>query len=322
MKAIVFHKYGSPDVLKCEEIERPTAGDDEVLIKVRAAALNPYDWHFMRGMPYLIRIMVGLRRPKVTRLGFDVAGHVEAAGRKVTQFKPGDPVFGGCAGLRAGAFAEYACTSESALAMKPHNVTFEQAAAVPMGALTALQGLRDKGHIKPGQKVLVNGAAGGVGSIAMQIAKSFGAEVTGVCSTRNVDLVRSIGADQVIDYTQQDFTKSGHRYELILDAVGNRPLSAMRRILSSNGILVMAGGEAGRWMSVLSRFGSQKFVGLLARSSKEDLTIMHDLMATGKVTPVIDRRYKLNEVPEAMRYLEEGHARGKVVISLEDSDRS
>jgi len=332
MKAIVFHNYGSPDVLKCEEIETPTAGDDEVLIKVRAAALNPYDWHFVRGMPYLIRIMAGLRKPKVTRLGFDVAGEVEAVGRKVTRFKPGDPVFGGCFGARAGAFAEYACTSESALALKPHNVTFEQAAAVPMGALTALQGLRDKGHIKPGQKVLVNGAAGGVGSLAVQIAKSFGTEVTGVCSTRNVDLVRSIGADQVIDYTQQDFTKSGHRYELILDAVGNRPLSSMRRILSSNGILVMAGGEAGRWMigpvvrtiqaSVLSRFGSQKLVGLLARSSKEDLTIIHDLMATGKVTPVIDRRYKLNEVPEAIRYLEEGHARGKVVvIGLEDSDK-
>jgi len=332
MKAIVFHNYGSPDVLKCEEIETPTAGDDEVLIKVRAAALNPYDWHFVRGMPYLIRIMAGLRKPKVTRLGFDVAGEVEAVGRKVTRFKPGDPVFGGCFGARAGAFAEYACTSESALALKPHNVAFEQAAAVPMGALTALQGLRDKGHIKPGQKVLVNGAAGGVGSLAVQIAKSFGTEVTGVCSTRNVDLVRSIGADQVIDYTQQDFTKSGHRYELIFDAVGNRPLSAMRRILSSNGILVMAGGEAGRWMigpvvrtiqaSVLSRSGSQKFVGLLARSSKEDLTLMHDLMANGKLTPVIDRRYKLNEVPEAIRYLEERHARGKVVISLEDGDKN
>jgi NADPH:quinone reductase-like Zn-dependent oxidoreductase len=201
-----------------------------------------------------------------------------------------------------------------------------------MGALTALQGLRDKGHIKPGQKVLVNGAAGGVGSLAVQIAKSFGTEVTGVCSTRNVDMVRSVGADEVIDYTQQDFTKSGHRYDLILDAVGNRPLSAMRRILGSNGILVMAGGEAGRWMigpvvraiqaSVVSRFGSQKVVGLLAKSTKEDLTILHDLMATGKMTPVIDRRYKLNEVPEAMRYLEEGHARGKVVVSLEDGDRS
>src|ERR1700733_12330386 len=332
MKAIVFHNYGSPDVLKCEEIETPTAGDDEVLIKVRAAALNPYDWHFVRGMPYLIRIMAGLRKPKVTRLGFDVAGEVEAVGRKVTRFKPGDPVFGGCFGARAGAFAEYACTSESALALKPHNVTFEQAAAVPMGALTALQGLRAKGHIKPGQKVLVNGAAGGVGSLAVQIAKSFGTEVTGVCSTRNVDLVRSIGADQVIDYTQQDFTKSGHCYELIFDAVGNRTLSAMRRILSSNGVLVMAGGEAGRGMispvvrtiqaGVLSRSGSQKFVGLLARSSKEDLTIIHDLMATGKVTPVIDRRYKLNEVPEGIRYLEEGHARGKIVISLEDGDKS
>src|SRR3984957_20619336 len=248
MKAIVFHKYGSPEVLKCEEVEGPTAGDDEVLIKVRAAALNPYDWHFMRGMPFLFRIMAGLRKPKVTKLGFDVAGQVEAVGRQVTQVKPGDPVFGACAGARVGAFAEYACTSESALALKPHNVTFEQAAAVPMCALAALQGLRDKGHIKPGQKVLVNGAAGGVGSLAVQIAKSFGTELTGVCSTRNVDMVRSIGADQVIDYTQQDFTKSGHRYDLIFDAVGNLPLSAMRGILSYTGVLVMAGGEAGRWM--------------------------------------------------------------------------
>jgi NADPH:quinone reductase-like Zn-dependent oxidoreductase len=202
MKAIVYRNYGSPDVLKCEEIEKPTAGDDEVLIKVRAASVNPLDWHCMRGTPYLVRIMTGLRKPKITRLGVDVAGQVEAVGRNVTQFKPGDEVFGAC----RGAFAEYACTSESALVMKPDNVTFEQAAAVANAAFTALQGLRDKGHIQPGQKVLINGAAGGVGTFAVQIAKSFGADVTGVCSTRNVDMVRSIGADQVIDYTQEDFT--------------------------------------------------------------------------------------------------------------------
>ena len=323
MKAIVYYHYGSPDVLKCEEIEKPTAGDDEVLIKVRAASVNPLDWHFMRGTPYFVRIMAGLRKPKITRLGVDVAGQVEAVGRNVTQFKPGDEVFGSC----RGAFAEYACASESALVVKPANVTFEQAAAVPVAAFTALQGLRDKGQIQPGQKVLINGAAGGVGTFAVQIAKSFGADVTGVCSTRNVDMVRSIGADQVIDYTQEDFTKSGQRYDLIFDSVGNHSLSACRRVLNPKGIYVAVGGPDGRWLIgplarrsqalVLSRFVSQKLVMFLARWSKEDLTVMHELMEAGKVTPVIDRRYRLSEVPEAIRYLEEGHARGKVVITLE-----
>ena len=210
MKAIVYYNYGSPDVLKCEEIEKPTAGDNEVLIRVRAASVNPFDWHFMRGTPYMVRIQAGLRKPKDKRLGVDVAGQVEAVGRNVTQFRPGDEVFGAC----RGAFAEYACASESALVMKPDNVTFEQAASAPVAAFTALQGLRDKGQIQPGQKVLINGAAGGVGTFAVQIAKSFGADVTGVCSTRNVDMVRSIGADRVIDYTQEDFTKSGQRYDL------------------------------------------------------------------------------------------------------------
>jgi NADPH:quinone reductase-like Zn-dependent oxidoreductase len=326
MKAIVYHDYGSPDVLRLEEIEKPTAGENQVVIKVRAAALNPYDWHFMRGLPYPVRIIAGLRKPKVTRLGFDVAGEVEAVGRKVTQFKPGDAVFGGCAGALAGAFAEYACALESALARKPDNVTFGQAAGVPMGALTALQGLRDKGHIQPGHTVLVNGAAGGVGSFGVQIAKAFGAEVTGVCSTRNMEMVRSIGADRVIDYTREDFTTGGQRYDVILDAVGNRSLSACRRALSPKGILVMAGGQADRWMigplartlwaGLLSRFGSQKLVGMLTRSSKEDLGMMRDFMASGQVTPVVDRTYKLSEVPEAIRYLEEGHARGKVVIAV------
>jgi NADPH:quinone reductase-like Zn-dependent oxidoreductase len=323
MKAIVYSNYGSPDVLKCEEIEKPTAGDNEVLIKVRAASVNPYDWHFMRGTPYAVRIPAGLRKPKVTRLGADVAGQVEAVGRNVTQFKPGDAVFGTC----RGAFAEYACTSEAALVMKPSNVTFEQAASVPIAVFTALQGLRDKGHIQPGQKVLINGAAGGVGTFAVQIAKSYGAEVTGVSSTRNVDMVRSIGADRVIDYTQEDFTKSGQRYDLLFDAVGNHSLSACRRVLNPKGVLIMAGGTAGRWMIgalargiaalVLSRFVSQDLVGILARTRKEDLTIMRALIEAGKVTPVIDRRYKLSEVPEAVRYLEEGHARGKVVVTLE-----
>ena len=328
MKAIVYHHYGSPDVLRRVEMEKPEAGDNEVLIRVRAASVNPLDWHFMRGTPYLVRLMAGLRKPKVTRLGVDVAGKVEAVGRNVTQFKPGDEVFGSC----RGAFAEYVCASESALVMKPDNVTPEQAASAPVAAFTALQGLRDKGHIQPGQKVLINGAAGGVGTFAVQIAKSFGADVTGVCSTRNVDMVRSIGADRVIDYTQEDFTRSGRRYDLIFDLVGNHSLSAWRHILNPNGAYVAAGAPGSRWMIgalarsigaiVLSRFVSQNLVGVLAQSSKEDLTIMHELMKAGKVTPVIDRFYRLSEVPEAVRYLEEGHARGKVVITLESDDRT
>ncbi len=327
MKAIVYHNYGSPDVLKGEEIEKPTAGDDQVLIRVRAASVNPLDSHLMRGRPYIMRIMMGLRKPKITRPGVDVAGPVEAIGRKVTQFKPGDEVFGSC----RGAFAEYACTSESALVIKPDNVTFEQAASVPVAAYTALQGLRDKGQIQAGQKVLINGAAGGVGTFAVQIAKSFGAEVTGVCSTRNVDMVRSIGADRVIDYTQEDFTKSGQRYDLIFDLVGNHSLLACRRVLNPKGIYLGAGIVGGSMIGllarlitapVLSRFVSQNFVVLMARRSKEDLTIMHELMAAGKVTPVIDRHYRLSEVPEAIRYLEEGHVRGKVVITLEHDNKT
>ena len=322
MKAIVYYNYGSPDVLKCEEIEKPAAGDKEVLIRVHAASVNPYDWHFMRGTPYFLRIPAGLRKPKITRLGVDVAGQVEAVGRNVTQFKPGDGVFGMC----KGAFAQYARASESALVIKPANVTFEQAASVPIAALTALQGLRDKGQIQPGQKVLINGAAGGVGTFAVQNAKTFRAEVTGECSTRNMDMVRSIGADRVIDYTQEDFTRNEKRYDLILDCVGNHSLSACRRVLNPKGIYVAVGGPSGRWMigfladaitaPVMSWFVSQKLVMVLAKPSKEDLTTMRELMESGKVTPVIDKRYSLSEVPEAIRYLEEGHARGKVVITL------
>jgi NADPH:quinone reductase-like Zn-dependent oxidoreductase len=329
MKAALYSRYGPPDVVQIKDVEKPVPKDNEVLMEVRAASVNPLDWHFMRGTPYFVRIMTGLRKPKDKRLGVDVGGQVEAVGRNVTQFKPGDEVFGAC----RGAFAEYACASESALAMKPDNVTFEQAASVPIAAFTALQGLRDKGQIQPGQKVLINGAAGGVGTFAVQIAKSFGADVTGICSTRNVDMVRSIGADRVIDYTQEDFTKSGQRYDLMLDSVGNRSLSACRRVLNPKGIYIPVGGEAGRWMIgplarsitalVLSRFVSQKLVAsFLAKPSKEDLTIMHDLMKAGKVTPVIDKRYRLSEVPEAIRYLEEGHARGKVVITLEHNNKT
>ena len=323
MKAAVYTRYGPPDVVQFADVDKPVPKDNEVLIKVRAASVNPLDWHYMRGTPRFLRLMAGLRKPNVTRLGVDVAGRVEAVGRNVTQLRPGDEVFGSC----RGAFAEYACTSESALVTKPDNVTFEQAAAVPVAAYTALQGFRDKGRIRPGQKVLINGAAGGVGTLAVQIAKSFGADVTGVCSTRNVGMVRSLGADQVIDYTQQDFTKSGERYGLIFDLVGNHSLSACRRVLNPKGIYIGAGGGQGgsmigllaHWVAelVLSRFMGQKFVTLLAKRSKADLTVMRELMEAGKVTPVIDKCYPLSEVPEAIRYLEEGHARGKVIITLE-----
>jgi NADPH:quinone reductase-like Zn-dependent oxidoreductase len=324
MKAIVYHNHGSPDVLKLEEIERPTPGDDEVLIKVRAASVNPLDSGLSRH-PFLRRILFAMSKSKINRPGRDVAGQVEAVGSNVTQFKPGDAVFGWC----GGAFAEYANASQSALVMKPDNASFEQAASVPLAGLTALQGLRDKGKIQPGQKILINGAAGGVGTFAVQIAKSFGAEVTGVCSTRNVEMVRSIGADHVIDYTREDFTKSGQHYDLIFDLVANHSFSARRRVLNSKGMYIGAGivglgGSMGRLLThqitelVLSPFVSQKFVTLMAKLSKEDLAIMGELMEAGKVTPVIDRCYSLSEASEAIRYLEQGHARGKVVITLYD----
>ena len=328
MKAAVYRRYGPPNVIQINEVEKPVPNDNQVLIEVRAASVNPYDWHFMRGTPYLVRIIAGLRKPKDTRLGVDVAGQVEAVGMNVTQFKPGDKVFGSC----RGAFAEYACASESAVVLKPDNVTFEQAASVPIAGFTALQGLRDKGQVQPGQKVLVNGAGGGVGTFAVQIARSYGADVTGVCSTGKADMVRSIGANRVIDYTQEDFTKSGQRYDVFFDAVGNHSLSACRRVLNLKGIYVGAGGTSDPWMIGplthmiaafgLSRFGSQKFVGLLARNRQDDLKTMRELMESGKVTPVIDRRYRLSEVPEAIGYLEEGHARGKVVISLEGANQT
>ena len=319
MKAIVYSQYGSPDVLQYEEIERPTAGDDQILIRIRAAAANPLDYRLMRGGPLIFRIL--LHQPKVKRPGRDVAGQVEAVGRNVTRFKPGDEVFGVC----RGSFAEYACASESRLAKKPGNVSFEQAASVPIAALTALQSLRDYGKVRPGEKVLINGAAGGVGTFAVQIAKSLGAHVTGVCSTRNLELVRSIGADQVIDYTQEDFTAGGDRYDVILDCIANHPLSAYRRVMNSKGRCVIAGGpkEMRVFLKrtlealVLSPIGSRKFVPMMARIRIEDLNVVGELMGTGKVTPVIDRCYRLSEAAEAIRYLEAGHARGKVVISLE-----
>jgi NADPH:quinone reductase-like Zn-dependent oxidoreductase len=321
MKAAVYTGYGPPDVIKIQDVEKPVPKDNEVLVKVRAASVNPLDWRIMKGNPYTLRIFFGLSKPRV-RPGRDVAGQVEAVGTKVTQFKPGDEVFGLC----SGACAEYACASESALVTKPHNVTFEQAASVPVAALTALQGLRDKGHIQPGQKVLINGAAGGVGTFAVQIAKSFGANVAGVCSTRNLEMVRSIGADRAIDYTREDFTKLGQAYDLIFDCILNHSLSSCRRVLNPKGRLVLAGGPDSRWMIrvlarpiqalVVSPFVSQKLVMVLAKRSQEDLTILGEFIATGRVTPVIDRRYSLSEVPKAIRYLQAGHARGKIVITL------
>ena len=324
MKAIVYRCYGSPDVLKYEDIEKPTPTDNQVLVKVHAASVNPLDWHYMRGKPYLMRMEAGVGTPSNPRLGVDFAGTVEAIGPDVKRFKPGDEVFGG----RTGALAEYVTVHEDrALVLKPDNVTFEQAASVPIAAVTALQALRDQGRIQAGQKVLINGASGGVGTFAVQIAKSFGADVTGVCSTKNVEMVRSIGADHVIDYTKEDFTKSGQLYDLIIDNVGSHPLLDYKRVLQPKGIFVIVGGpNEGSWIGpmttpikakLLSPFVSQEFVFFLANLSPEDLTILRDLMQTGKVTPVIDRTYKLSEAPEAIAYLEAGHARGKVVVEIE-----
>ncbi len=323
MKAIVYRCYGSTDVLEFEDVEKPAPADDEVLVKVVAASVNPLDWHFMRGTPYLLRLMSGLGAPDDTGLGVDFAGTVEAVGSNVKRFKPGDEVFGG----GNGAFAEYLTVGEDGpLAMKPANLSFGQAASVPIAALTALQALRDTGKLEPGQKVLINGASGGVGTFAVQIAKSFGAEVTGVCSTRNVEMVRSIGADHVFDYTKEDYTESGQRYDLIIDMVGNHSLSANRRVLTPEGIFVIVGGGKGNWLGpmmnpikalLMSPFVDQEFVMILAQLHQDDLAILGDLMQAGKVTPVIDRRYPLSEVPAALRYSEEGHAQGKIIIDLE-----
>jgi len=324
MKAIVYTKYGPPDVLQLKEVEKPTPKDNEVLIKVHAASVNATEWHIVRGEPFLVRLMVGgILKPKNTIPGADMAGRVEAVGRNVNQFQPGDEVFGDLSECGWGTFAEYVCASENALALKPANTTFEGAAAVPLSAVTALQGLRDKGQIQPGKKVLINGAGGGVGTFAVQIAKSFRAEVTGVCSTRKLDMVRSIGADKVIDYTQEDFTQNGQRYDLILDVAAYRSFSDYNRVLSSKGIYVLVGGSTTRFLQVMflgpwiSMIGSKKFGSLMAKPNNKDLVFMKELLEAGKVVPVIDRRYPLSEVAEALRYLEEGHAQGKVVITVE-----
>ena len=317
MKAIVQNAYGGPDVLALKEIDKPVVKDDDVLVRVHAAGLNAGDVFTMRGVPYLVRLVIGLLKPKKNHVpGWDMAGHVEVVGKSVKQFQPGDEVFASCHGT----LAEYACAADAKLAMKPANLTFEQAAAVPTAAITALQELRDAGKVQPGQKVLINGASGGVGTFAVQIAKSLGAEVTGVCSTRNVDRVRSIGADHVIDYTQEDFTQGGQRYDLILDNVGNYSFSDLRRVLTPQGKVQPNTGHAGMGYVVrafvLSLFLRQQGSMLLAVPTHEDLLILKELIESGKVTPVIDRTYRLSETPEAMGYVGEGHAQGKVVITV------
>jgi NADPH:quinone reductase-like Zn-dependent oxidoreductase len=326
MKAIVYTHYGSPEVLQFKEVAKPTPRDNEVLVHVHAASVNAADLHFLRANPFLMRLWSGLLKPKHPILGAAIAGRVEAVGRNVTQFQPGDEVFGDLSECGLGGFAEYVCASEEALAPKPAHVTFEQAAAVPLAAVTALQGLRSKGHIQAGQKVLIHGASGGVGTFAVQIAKAFGAEVTAVCSTRNVDAVRSMGADHVIDYTQEDFTHNGQQYDLIVAANGNRSIAEYKRALRPNGTYVMTGGSnkqvfqamlLGPW---ISRTGTKKMGNLMAKPNTKDLGFVKELLEEGLVIPVIERCYPLRETAEALRYLEAGHARGKVVITVDQNN--
>jgi NADPH:quinone reductase-like Zn-dependent oxidoreductase len=323
MKAIRYYRYGSPDVLELRDVDPPVIGDDEILIRVRAATVNPLDLHYLRGTPYLVRLAGGLTRPKVNGLGADLAGYVEAVGREVTRFRPGDEVFG----VARQTLAEYVCTrADGPVAAGPATLTYEQAAAVPVAALTALQALRDKGGIQPGYCVLVNGAAGGVGTFTVQLAKAYGAEVTGVCSARNVDLVRSIGADRVVDYTREDFTRTRARYDLMVDLAGGRQLTEVRRVLAPTAVVVAVGGpDRGRWigpfrdiiaMRVRSSFTSQTVRPMLTNPSTDDLAVLRELLESGKINPVVDRTYPLSEAPEAIRYLETGHARGKVVITV------
>jgi NADPH:quinone reductase-like Zn-dependent oxidoreductase len=323
MKAIVCTQYGPPDLLQFKEMAKPAPADNGVLIQVCAASVNPLDWRIMRADPFFIRLAFGLLKPKLDVLGSDFAGRVEAVGKDVEQFQPGDEVFG-VKGAAGGAFAEYVCAAEGELGLKPANISFESAAAVPIAALTALQGLRDKGHIRPGQKVLIDGASGGVGTFAIQIAKAFGAEVTAVCSTNKMDTARSIGADHVLDYTRDNFTQNGQQYDLILAANARHSIFAYRRALSPEGICVKAGGEPSLQGAfedlllapILSRMARKKTRGFIAKGNKTDLVVLQELLGSGKIVPVIDRRYPLSETPEALRYLEDGHAQGKVVITV------
>jgi NADPH:quinone reductase-like Zn-dependent oxidoreductase len=322
MKAITYTDYGSPDVLRLEEVEKSTPKANEVLVKIYAASVNAYDWRYVRADPFLVRLVGGLFRPRNPRLGADIAGRVEAVGSDVTLFRPGDEIYGDLAASGNGAFAEYIAVPEQALALKPANLTYEQAAAVPMAAVTALQALRDGGKIQAGHKVLINGASGGVGTFAVQIAKSFGAEVTAVCSTRNVALVRSLGADHIIDYKREDITRSTQRYDLILAVNGYYPLSAYRRMLRPEGRYVMVGGSGAQLFEALlfgplmSLGGRKGLAPFTATPNSKDLLVMKELLEAGKVIPIIDRCYPLGETAEAIRYLEDGHARGKVVITV------
>jgi len=325
MKAIVYEKYGSPDVIQLKDIETPAPKDDEVLIKIHAASVNAYDWHFLTADIFLIRFMGGgLLKPKNTRLGADMAGRIEAVGKNVKEFQPGDEVFG----MVKGSFAEYVCAPENALALKPVHTSFNETAAIPMAAITALQGLRDEGQIRAGQKVLINGASGGVGTFAVQIAKSFGTEVTAVCSTRNLEQARSIGAEHVIDYTKEDFTKNGQQYDLVFAANGYHSLSAYKRALTPKGIYVMAGGSMAQIFqsmlmgSMMSETGGRKMTGVSAKRNQNDLIFIKELFEAGKVKSIIDRQYPLSEAAEALRYLGAGHARGKVVISVESNNKT
>ena len=328
MQAIVNHTYGSPDVLKLDEVPKPIPQDDEILVKVLAAAAAAGDWHLLRADPFLVRFMFGLLKPKYKTLGSDVAGRVEAVGANVKHFRPGDEVFGNLSSFGFGAFAEYVAAPESAFARKPANLSFEEAATVPVSAVTALQALRDHGGIQAGQKVLINGASGGVGTFAVQIAKAFGAEVTAVCSTGKMDLMRSIGADHIIDYTREDFTQNGQEYDLILAANGYHPISAYKRALSPTGTYVMTGGSMAQLFQAMilgpwhSRTGDQKMVNMLMKHHQKDLLVMKELIEAGKVKPVIDRRFPLRAVADAIRYLEAGHAKGKVVITMEHNDKA
>lgn len=322
MKAILFPNYGPPAGLVLQEVAKPTPHANQVLVKIYAAAANPLDWHRLRADPFIVRLSDGLLKPKNTRLGADIAGRVEAVGTAVTQFQPGDEVFGD---VGAGGFAEYVCVKETALAPKPANVTFAEAAAVPVAAFTALQGLRDKGKLQAGQKVLINGASGGVGTYAVQIAKAYGAEVTGVCSSRNLDLVRGLGADQVIDYTQSDFTRTGQRYDLIFDAIGNYAVTDYRRALTPQGVCAVAGFTTLSRLFNVMLFGSrggQLVASFMAQPNQADLLVLKDLLAAGKIVSVIDRTYPLTQTAEAIRYLETGRARGKVIITVAQDNQA
>jgi NADPH:quinone reductase-like Zn-dependent oxidoreductase len=328
MRAIVYHQYGSPDVLQLEEVEKPTPKDDEVLIKVSSASVNALDWHLLSADIFLVRLNSGLTKPKQQILGADVAGTVEAVGQNVKQLRPGDEVFGDIFDSGLGGFAEYVCTKEDALVIKPANLSLEEAAAIPVAALTALQGLRNKGQIQSGQKVLINGASGGVGTFAVQIAKAFGAEVTAVCSTGNMDTVRSLGADQVIDYTKEDFTKSDQQYDMILAVNGYHPIFDYKRALRPKGRYVMSGGTMAQFGQVvllgpvISMTSSQKMGNFMAKANHNDLLVIKELVEAGKVKPVIDRRYQLSETAEAMRYLGAGHAKGKIVITVDQESKT